>query len=381
MFNTSFAGKLFLCTALASISIALCSCKDKTNQASSQQFPKVEVVEAVQKNIPLRFEFTARAQGSKETEVRARVDGILQKRNYTEGADVQEGDVLFEIDPEQYKIALQQAEAELAQANAQLEEAQNNWERISKLFKERIVSEKSKDEAKSTLGTKQAAQKLAEAKVAAAKLNYDYTKVTAPISGATGQEAYSEGSLITKNGLLTHITQLDPIYVMFSISENEMISMRKMVEKGRLAKSQDETPVVARLYLSDDSLYSETGKIDFVTPNIDTTTGTIKVRAIFPNADKIIRPGQFLRLVIEGLNSPNAFNIPQSAVMQGANGSYVYRVNAQNKVETVNVKTGLMTQDNNWIIEEGLNVGDKVITKGLVKVRPDMEVIISDNAE
>ena len=126
MFKTTFAGKLFLCTALVGMNIALCGCKDKTNQAALQQLPKVEVVEAVQKNIPLRFEFTARAQGSKETEVRARVDGILLKRNYTEGADVQEGDVLFEIDPEQYKISLQQAEAELSQANAQLEEAQHN---------------------------------------------------------------------------------------------------------------------------------------------------------------------------------------------------------------------------------------------------------------
>ena len=149
----------------------------------------------------------------------------------------------------------------------------------------------------------------------------------------------------------------------------------------KLAKSQDESSVVARLYLSDDSLYSETGKIDFVTPNIDTTTGTIKVRATFPNANKQIRPGQFLRLVVEGLTSPNAFNVPQAAVMQGANGSYVYRVNAENKVETVNVRTGLMTQDNNWIIEEGLNAGDKIITKGLVKVRPDMEVSISNSAE
>jgi len=365
---------LFFGVAAVCMSLAICGCKDKASQSASKQIVQVETLDVQSQNIPLKFEFTARAQGSKETEVRARVDGILLKRNYIEGSDVQEGDVLFEIDSEPYKIALQQAEAELLQANAQLEEAKNNWNRISKLFKERIVSEKSQDEAKSLLGSRQAAQQLAEAKVAAAKLNYDYTQVKAPISGSTGQEAYSEGSLITKNGLLTHITQLDPIYVTFSISENQMITMRKMVEDGQLKASEGKDSVIAHLYLSDDSLYSQAGKIDFVNPNIDTSTGTLKARATFANPQKQIRPGQFLRLVVEGIDSPNAISVPQSSVMQGAEGSYVYRVNSQNKVEIANVTTGLMTPDNNWIIEKGLNNGDKVIIKGLAKVRPDMEV-------
>ncbi|MBQ7304011.1 MAG: efflux RND transporter periplasmic adaptor subunit [Alphaproteobacteria bacterium] len=358
------------------VAIALSACKDETSKSNNVKPVSVTVLEVKNQDIPLEFEYTARAQGSKETEVRARVDGILLKRHYIEGSEVKEGDLLFEIDPEPYKIALQQAQAELSQIEANLEAAQNNWDRISELYKTKVVSEKSRDEAKSNLGSLQASKQLVQAKVDAAKLNLAYTKVTAPIDGITGMEAYSEGSLINKNSLLTHITQVDPMYVIFPMSENELMSMSKLVQSGKIKNPKDDNAasIIAKLYLGDGNAYPYSGKLNFMTPNIDTSTGTVKIRAVFDNPNKTLRTGQFLRLVIEGLTRKNAIKIPQSAVLQNAKGTYVYKVNSENMIETVAVHTGLATKDNHWIIDEGLSQGDKIVIKGIAKVRPSMEV-------
>ena len=205
--------------------LALTACKksnDNARQGGGQQAMPVAAIKVTPQDIPLSFEFPGRAQGSKEVEIRARVGGILLKRNYTEGSRVNAGDVLFEIDPAQYKVALDKAKAQLAQAKAQLLSTQQDWDRISKLFKQRVVSEKSKDDAQASLDSAKAAVQMAQAQVDEAQLNLDYTTVTAPVGGLTSLETQSEGSLISATGsdsLLTHITQTDPIYVIFSASE------------------------------------------------------------------------------------------------------------------------------------------------------------------
>ena len=212
--------------AMAAAILALSACKEDKNQnQNAVQVPVVGAVRVEPQNVPLSFEFSARAQGSKETEVRARVGGILLKRNYVEGSAVKEGDVLFEIDPDQYQVALDRAVANMAQVEANLKNAETDWQRKDKLAKDRIVSEKALDEARAALDSYKAAYLQAKAEVNAAQLNLDYTKVTAPISGITSMETQSEGSLITANGELTTITQLDPIYVIFSASENEILSL------------------------------------------------------------------------------------------------------------------------------------------------------------
>lgn len=199
--------------------LLISACKNEDNKNASQaQSMTVKAVRVEPHNVPLSFEYAARAQGSKETQVRARVGGILLKRNYTEGATVKAGDVLFEIDPAPYKVALAQAKAQLAQSRAQLKSAQNDWDRISTLFKQHVVSEKSRDDSLAALDTAKASVQAAQAQVDQAQLNLDYTTVTAPISGVTSMEAQSEGSLISATGessLLTNITQVDPIYVIF----------------------------------------------------------------------------------------------------------------------------------------------------------------------
>ena len=363
-----------LVAAAALMALAGCKEEDKTQQAS--QVPAVDVVQVAPQDIPLAFEFAARAQGSKETEVRARVGGILLKRNYVEGSRVEEGQLLFEIDPAQYAIELDKAKANLIDAEATLSQAESQWNRIEKLHKEGYASGKDYDSTKAAYDSAKAAAMLAKANLDAAQLNLDYTKVTAPISGITSMETQSEGSLISSTGdasLLTHITQLDPIYVIFSASENEILSLTNMVDRGLIKYPDTKAKEIkAKVKFGDDTVYNKEGEINFINPTVDEKTGTIKLRAVFPNPEGRIRPGQFLRLLMEGLVRINALVVPQEAVMQGPNGTFVYRVNANNVIESVSVQAGLMTKDGGWIIDEGLKPGDKIITGGIMKLRPGM---------
>ena len=220
---------------IAVMSVSGCFEDKNADQANMKMPVDVEVMHA--QDIPLTFEFAARAQGSKETEVRARVGGILLKRNYIEGAEVEEGSILFEIDPEPYQVALDQAKAKLEQTRAELKNAKTQLDRTEKLYKQKYASEKAYDDAVAAYDSLQASLLLAQAEVDAAQLNLNYTKVKAPISGLTSMEAQSEGSLIStsgNSGLLTSITQLDPIYVMFSLSENEMMMISDMIATGKL---------------------------------------------------------------------------------------------------------------------------------------------------
>ena len=361
--------------ALAAVLLMLPACKEDNPQNNVEpQIPVVGAVRLEPQNVPLSFEFSARAQGSKETEVRARVGGILLKRNYVEGSAVKEGNILFEIDPDQYQVALDRAEANMAQVEANLKNAEIDWARKEKLAKDRIVSEKALDDARAALDSYKASYMQAKAEVNAAKLNLDYTKVKAPISGITSMEAQSEGSLISANGILTSITQLDPIYVIFSASENEILSLSNMVERGLIRNPYNKSEIFALAKFSDGSTYNKEGKINFINPSIDESTGTIKLRAVFENPEQRLRPGQFLRLAMEGLTRINALLVPQEAVMQSGAGSYVYRINAEGKVESVSVQTGLVAPDGSWIIDEGLSPGDIVVTTGLMKIRPGMSV-------
>ena len=370
---------------VASMIVALTACKKDDGQNTSATKPQdVSVIELTSENIPLDFEFSARAQGSKETEVRAQVSGILLKRNYVEGSKVEEGSILFQIDPKPYKVALDQAKAKLAQANAQYTNAKTQWQRTEELFKEGFASAKSRDEALAAMESLGASVQLAQAEVDKAKLDLDYTTVTAPISGTTSMEAQSEGSLISNTGdasLLTKIVQIDPIYVIFSLSENELMSFNMMREKGLIKNPQNKDEVVAKIKFGNDSVYEHNGIINFINPTVDENTGTVKLRAVFPNMEGKIRPGQFLRLNMSGLTRLNAVSLPKETVMQEATGSYVYRVNANNEIETVKVKTGLTTQDGKWIIDEGLNAGDKIVANSLLKLRQGMKVnpITPDN--
>lgn len=378
-----FKSKAFVMLAAV---LALGGCKKESGAGDAAQVPTVAAVKVEPQNIPLSFEFAARAQGSKETEVRARVGGILLKRNYVEGSQVEEGSVLFQIDPEPFKVTLNQAKAKLAQVNAELKNAETQWQRTEKLYKEKYASEKARDDARANLDSLAASAQLAQAEVDAAQLNLDYTTVKAPISGITSMEVQSEGSLISATGdssLLTHITQLDPIYVIFSASENEMLSLTNMVDRGLIRNPENKNEIKAKVRFGNDVMYPLEGEINFMNPNVDQKTGTIKLRAVFPNPEARLRPGQFLRLIMEGLTRIDALVVPQEAVMQASDGAFVYRVNEKGVVESVSIQTGLTTKDGGWIIDSGLKPGDVVIVSGVMKIRPGMTVkpqLIADEA-
>lgn len=359
---------------IAVMSVSGCFEDKNADQANMKMPVDVEVMHA--QDIPLTFEFAARAQGSKETEVRARVGGILLKRNYIEGAEVEEGSILFEIDPEPYQVALDQAKAKLEQTRAELKNAKTQLDRTEKLYKQKYASEKAYDDAVAAYDSLQASLLLAQAEVDAAQLNLNYTKVKAPISGLTSMEAQSEGSLIStsgNSGLLTSITQLDPIYVMFSLSENEMMMISDMIATGKLKNPENKNALRAWVRLGNGLIYNLPGEINFINPGIDSSTGTIKLRAVFPNPRKNLRPGQFMRLSIEGFIRNNALTVPQRAVMQGANGTFVYVVK-DGVLEENEIKISLTADNGRWIVDSGLEDGDLVVVDNLLKLRPGMAV-------
>jgi len=360
---------LLIAAAFASLS----ACKEEQNTAFVLPVGAIKVAPA---DIPLSFEYAAKTQGSKEAEVRAQVGGILLKRNYTEGQKVNEGDILFKIDPAPFEVALSQAKAKLEQNQANLKAAEAQWKRIDKLFKEKVVSEKSRDDAKAAVDSLNAAVSLAEAEVRSAELNLNYASVKAPISGITSMEVQSEGNLINVNSSLTTITQFDPIYVIFSASENDVINLGAKIEQGLISNpfTKNEGKVSAIIKYSNGYTYPQEGEINFIDSSIDSSTGTVKVRAVFPNPQSRVLPGQFVRIMINGLVRKNAITIPQEAVMQSSNGTFVYKINQNNEIEVAPVSLGLITSDKMWVVNSGLKNGDVVAINNIMKLRPQMKV-------
>lgn len=360
----------------------LSACLKKEEQKAQPVVNQTLTVSAVKtqaKDVELSFEYTGKAQGSKETEVRARVGGILLKRNYVEGANVKAGQVLFEIDPEPYKIAMEKAKANLEQQKADLNAAEKQYERVKILGEKGFSSKKAQDEAETRVLAVRAAINVAKAAYEEAKLNYKYTKVTAPISGITNMEVHSEGTLIStagENSLLTTITQFDPIYVVFSMADNELFKLVDMVKKGYVRNPKGTDEVKVKIELGNNRVYEKDGVVNFINPSVDQTTGTLKLRAVFENPQQQIVPGQFLRVSLEGLTRLNAVVLPKSAVMQGANGSFVYVVGEDGKVATRSVVTGYTAKTGEWIIDEGLNEGETVVLDNFVKIKPGMPVAV-----
>ena len=348
--------------------LTACSPSEPAAQASggppgSMALP-VTVIEVQPQHVPTIIEVVGQAEGSKEVEVRARVSGIVNQRRYTEGDAVKAGTVLFTIDPVPYESALTQARASLAQEKANLERAQREGTRLKSLADEKAISQREYDDAISTLKTSQAQLAASEARVRDAELNLSYTRVTAPITGVTSRALHSQGSLITAGSeasLMTTISATDPIWVRFSLSESETLQLRQTSGKTNV-----------KLVLADGSTYEPSGKLNFSGSSIDAKTGTVPLRAEFPNPKLALLPGQFVRVqVITG--GRQAYLVPQSALFQGDQGKLLFTVAQGNTVAPRPVETsGWSGRD--WVITQGLNPGDKVITDNLMKLRPGAPV-------
>ncbi|MHC5307934.1 efflux RND transporter periplasmic adaptor subunit [Bartonella sp. LJL80] len=279
-----------------------------------------------QAEIPINYEYAARIVAYKETEVRARVGGILLHRNFVEGAEVKQGDVLFEIDPDKYEAAVASARAQVAQAQANYDQSVRDANRAEELVVQRVQSKAQRDQAFAKRDADQATLMQAQAELRTAELNLDYTKVTAPISGLTSREAVSEGSLIgtdTTSSLLTTITQLDPVYVNFSFADGEYEQIRKLMQEMQARGEKiDNLKITVRLGEGVD--YPEQGTVDFTSPTIDEQTGTLGARAIVANPKHRLVPGMFVRVTVTGLKMADAITIPEASLMQTSNGQFVY---------------------------------------------------------
>jgi membrane fusion protein (multidrug efflux system) len=336
---------------------------------------EVNAVTVQPKPLPVAFEYVGQAAGSREVEVRARVTGILLKRNFEEGARVKKGQSLFTIDPAPYEAALARAQADVAAAEARAQQAARNAARLKPLYAEKAVSQKDYDDAVSAEAIGDADVKAAKARLAEVRLNLLYTKVESPVSGIAGRAMRSEGSLVSgPDVLLTTVVQVDPIWVNFGISDNEQARLEKEAQAGslRLPKRFE-----VELRLADGSIHPVKGTLDFTDVRVSPATGTSEARAELPNADGALRPGQFARVILRGAERPSAILVPQRAVLEGPQGKFVYVANEKNQAEARPVQVGEWSGES-WIVTSGLKGGERVIIDGLMKLGPGAPVKVAE---
>lgn len=337
---------------------------------------KAFVVEA--HTIPADFEFVGVAKSSHPVEIMSRVEGYLQSIDYVEGSLVNVGDPLFQIDPRQFEASVIMAEGALEREKAALWRATRSVERIAPLYKKNAASERDLDNAVGTMLAAQASVITAEGNLIKAKLDLSYTKITAPIKGLTGRSAYQPGTLITPNvnGLLTYISVLDPIWVLFSVTNSDLLKLnaQKQTDKILVPEQKDYT---VTLTLSDGSAFPYSGKVNFLSPILDPKTGTMTVRAQFPNPQNELLPGAFVKAKVIGAMRPNAIIVPQTAVFQGSGGMFVFVINSDNTVSKRKVQTGDWYQ-NYWVIENGLTIGEKIIAEGVNRIDDGIKVNVID---
>lgn len=329
----------------------------------------VTAIEVKPTSVPISAEVVAQTEGAKEVEIRPRVGGILLKRLYDEGAAVKEGDAMFLIDPEPYKIALAQARATLAEQMARIEQARREEARLQGLLASQSISQREYDNAVSDLAVAKAVAQRAQADVREAELNLSYTTVTAPVSGISGRFQYSEGALVSPNtSLLTTVIQLSPIWVRFSFSDNELAQLGGRISERNVKE--------VSLILPDGTLYQEKGKLNFAASQIDPELGTQQLRATFANKDHRLLPGQFVRVRVKTGQRGGVFLVPQSAVLSSEQGKFVYVVDEQSQAAIRPVVTGDWMGEE-WIILDGLKAGDRVIVDNLLKLRPGATVSVN----
>jgi len=369
--------RAFACIALA---LAVAACKPSGGQPAGGFPPPVVTVATIElRDIPVTYEYVAQTEGSREVEVRARVTGILLKRNFQEGALVKQGQSLFTIDPAPFRVALERAEGELAVAEARLAQAQREADRLKPVIESRAVSRKELDDAISAAQIAEAELRSARARVSEAKLNLGYTRVEAPISGMSSRASVSEGTLVSgPNVLLASVTQTDPIYVIFGIPDRDYLAMRRDAAVGWLRLPQEDR-FRARVRLADGTVHAQSGILNFTDVRVNSRTGTSEARAVLPNPQGALRVGEFVRVILDGAVRPAAVVVPLRSVLEGPQGKFVYVVSAESKAEPRPVEVGEWTASG-WIIHKGLQPGDRVIVDGVMKLGPGVPVKIANDA-
>ncbi len=363
-----FAGRL--CFALAGcLAIAVCG---KGKSASSQP-PVVQVVTVEPRDVPIYAEWIGTLEGNVNAQIRAEVSGYLLSQNYTEGSQVKKDDLLFLIDPRPFQAALDQAKGTLAQAEAQFGNTELIVKRYTPLAKVSAISQQELDSAIQSNLAAQASVKAAQAAVETAQLNLGFTRIASPIDGIAGVANAQVGDLVGPSGnALTTVSSINPIRVYFDVSEQAYINYRREYTNATL-RSQHERDLEFSLILADGSTYAHTGKFFFVSREVNPTTGTLQIAALFPNPDFTLRPGQFARVRARIQIRKDALVVPQRAVMELQGGFEVIVLDAENKSHIHPVQVGQQVGPD-WVIEKGLNAGDRVVVEGTQKAKEDVLV-------
>jgi membrane fusion protein (multidrug efflux system) len=329
--------------------------------------PEVTILTVEPRDTPVTYEFVGSTASSQQVEVRARVDGFLNERLYVEGSIVKLGQIMFQMDPKPFEAQLAAAKGALAEQQARLWTAQANLKRVKPLAKANAVSKKDLDDSTGNVNAAAAAVEMARADVETAQLNLGYTTINAPVTGVSSYARIQNGAYINQqSGPLTYVAQLDPIWVDFSISEDEMLRFREQRKSGLLNFPEDHAFKV-EIVLADGTVFPHAGRIFFRDANYSAQTGTFLLRATFENPDATLRPGQFVRVLVKGAIRPNAILVPQVAVLQGAGGFFVWIVDKDGKAQTRPVTVGDW-QGDNWFVFKGLSAGDRVVTDGIIRL-------------
>ena len=342
--------------------------------------PEVSIITVQPRALPVELEYTGQTAGSRETEVRARVAGILQRRLYQEGATVAAGAPLFQIDPANFQTQVASSQAAVAVAQAKVNQAQRDQARLAPLIAEKAISQKEFDDSKSAFESAEASLKQAQAQAQEAALNLGYTRVVAPISGVTGSASKSDGSLVSgADSLLTTIVQTHPMYVNFSVSEADLLRMNKQLASGALSvpgkrAGNGSLGFSVKLKLADGSVFAQTGKLNFASEKVNPATGSFDARAEIPNPDGSLRPGQFVRVLLGGATRPASISVPQRAVIDSPFGKIVFVVGEGDKLQPRPVELDGWS-NGEWVVTKGLQGGERVLVEGFIKAHdPGMVV-------
>lgn len=369
-----------LCVAPVLLGLVLSSCSRTQQTPAGGAAPEVTVQPVTVQDVPIVPEFVGQTESSRQVEIRARVSGFLEKREYREGSMVKEGQPLFQLDRKPFEAQLQVAKAQLAQEEARLVTAEANRKRIEPLAEKNAVSQKDRDDAIGNYRAAAAGVEAAKASVITAELNLSYTSIRSPVSGLASFAKVAEGTYLDpQNSLLTYVAALSPMRVNFSISENQQLNFSDMVKKG-VVRAPKEGDFRVEVVLADGSRFEETGRLTFTDASFSQETGTFLARAELPNTKGTLRPGQFVRVRLHGAYRLNGIIVPQRAVLQTAQGNLAFVVDAAGKAQVRPLQLASM-QGENWVVSGGLKAGEQLVVDGGMKLRPDVPVKIVKTLE
>ncbi|MGE3979670.1 MAG: efflux RND transporter periplasmic adaptor subunit, partial [Nitrospira sp.] len=360
----------YVVVGLAFVAMAVsAACRQEADSMPVQPVSQVEVVTVQTQTVPDEPEFIGQAEASRPVEIRPQVTGILKAVLYPEGRDVKKGDRLYQIEPVPFKAAVAGAKAKIAQAEARMVQAKQDLARVKPLLVEQAVSQKDVDDAVAEQLSANAALEGAHADLIKAQFDLDNTLITAPISGIIERSRYYEGRLVSaQTDLLTMIHRVDPMYVVVNVPELFILQRRRDIEAKRITHPGD-YKLRGRLTFMDGTVYPQEGVLDLLEPGLRTETSSRQIRVTFPNPNRTLLPGQFVKVRFTGDTKTDAVLIPQRAVMQGPQGPFVYVVNPDEKVEIREV-TASDWKGSQWIIDKGLHAGERVVVNGLMKIGP-----------